>query len=136
MEKTSKVSKCEFKNEWTGPNGTVFYHNIELENGDSGNIGGKEKNSIKFSVGKEITYTTEEDQKGNKKIKIASKPFVPGAGQKAPTPPVVNTSTMCLSYSKDIYVAVYNKSIPGKEPKRELLFELADDMCKWIESKK
>lgn len=57
-EKTSKVVKSTFSNEWTNPSGgTTYYYDIELENGDKGSIGVTDKNSDKVKVRTELTYT-------------------------------------------------------------------------------
>lgn len=67
-QKTSKVTKCVFSNEWKNPSGSfTYYHDIILENGDTGSIGSMEKYSKKFTEGTEIDYTLE-----NGKIKIVS----------------------------------------------------------------
>jgi hypothetical protein len=42
MEKKAKIKRTVFKNEWTSPQGSkVFFHDIELDNGDKGSIGAK-----------------------------------------------------------------------------------------------
>lgn len=74
MEKTSKVSKIEFKQEWKGQNGTVFYHNIWFENGDIGQVGTKEKLPAKLAVGTEITYDIQTDERGSKIKVVQNKP--------------------------------------------------------------
>lgn len=65
MEKTSKIKSVTFKNEWNNPKGGVlYYHEIELENGDKGQIGTKKPNP--FAIGDDLTYTIEQTEKGNK----------------------------------------------------------------------
>jgi len=70
--KTSKITKCDFNREWNGSNGTIYYHSIELENGDYGDIGTKEKLPAKLSPGTEFNYeiTPDGEYKGKKKFKI------------------------------------------------------------------
>lgn len=70
--KTAKITKCEFTREWTGSNGTIYYHTIELDNDDYGDIGTKEKLPAKLTPGAEITYdiTADGEFKGKKKFKI------------------------------------------------------------------
>lgn len=70
--KTSKITKCEFTREWNGSNGTIYYHSIELDNGDFGDIGTKEKLPAKLSPGAEINYEiiADGEYKGKKKYKI------------------------------------------------------------------
>ncbi|HBC05172.1 MAG TPA: hypothetical protein DC015_13500 [Aequorivita sp.] len=50
--KTSKVKNVQDVKEWNSKNGAVYYHNVELENGDKINIGKKKK----LQIGDEITY--------------------------------------------------------------------------------
>jgi len=70
--KTSKITKCEFDREWNGSNGVIYYHSIELDNGDYGSIGTKEKLPAKLTPGSELNYeiTADGEYKGKKKFKI------------------------------------------------------------------
>lgn len=70
----SKITHIEFKNEWAGTNGTVYYHNIAFENGESGQIGTKTKLPEKLQVGKFLDYEITTDEKGNKKVKAIQLP--------------------------------------------------------------
>lgn len=70
----SLIKSIEFKNEWVGTNGTVFYHFITFENGDSGQIGAKAKLPEKLQVGKPLDYEITTDDKGNKKVKAIQLP--------------------------------------------------------------
>ena len=66
--KTSKVVNCIFSNEWKNPSGSLtYYHDVTLENGDTGSIGAMEKYPKKFTEGATIDYNIE-----NGKIKIVS----------------------------------------------------------------
>mgnify|MGYP006285923465 CR=1 FL=1 len=60
--KNSKITSCNYSREWQGPSGTIYYHNIALENGDAGSVGTKEKMPDKLAIGQEIWYDIE--QKG------------------------------------------------------------------------
>ena len=69
--KTSKVKLIQDTKEWNGGNGTVYYHNLELENGDKINIGKKKQ----LQIGDEITYeiTGDEGQHEYTKAKSVQK---------------------------------------------------------------
>lgn len=72
MEKTAKITRTVFKNEWKNPKGgEIYYHDVELENGDKGSIGTKDKEPSKLNPGQEITYTIETTDKGTK-IKLVN----------------------------------------------------------------
>jgi len=62
--KTSVITKCKFSGDWKAPNGdTLYFHNIELKNGDSGNVATAEKYATKIEVGKEVSYTINDKMK-------------------------------------------------------------------------
>lgn len=125
MEKTSKITKVEFKNEWLNPktNTPIFYHNIELENGDKGSIGTKEKLPTKLSQGNELTYTIDGD-----KIKaVAQQTFKGGGGFKA-EPFEHKAAGYSVSYAKDLVCA--------DKIKVEQLLPIADKIYEWLINKK
>ncbi len=104
MEKKAKITRTVFKNEWKGDKGSVFYHDIELDNGDKGSIGSKEMNPAKLNPGQELTYTIE-----NGKIKAvapAGGGFQGGgfAGRKGPDPKA-QVVGFAMAYTKDLVVA-------------------------------
>lgn len=102
MEKKAKITRTTFKNEWSGPNGMVYYHTIELDNGDKGSIGSKEKMPAKLNPGSELTYTIDGD-----KIKAVNSQqgggFGGGFAKKAD--PKVQIIGFAMSYTKDLIVA-------------------------------
>ncbi len=65
--KTAKITACTFVREWTGATGTIYYHDITLDNGDSGSVGTKEKYSAKIAVGETVTYNIEEKEFNGRK---------------------------------------------------------------------
>lgn len=67
-EKTSKILKCTFTKDWLNPKKqTVYYHLLQLDNGDVGTIGTMEKYPDKIKEGTTITYTQE-----GEKIKLST----------------------------------------------------------------
>lgn len=101
----SKVKSISWTKPRTGQNGTVYFHNLEMENGDKCNIGKKSDNF--FKVWDEINYeVVSTDEYGTKKIKEIKPEFVPGwkkEGFSKNYP--ADAVTMCLSYAKDLAVA-------------------------------
>lgn len=108
MEKTAKITRTTFKQEWKGTNGSVFYHDIELDNGDKGSVGAKEQMPTKLNPGQSITYTIEIGDRGNK-IKAVQEQkqggaFFGGGGKKGPDPKVQIVG-FAMAYTKDLVVA-------------------------------
>jgi hypothetical protein len=107
MEKKAKITKLTFTKEWGSGTSTTFFHDIELDNGDKGSIGAREKNSPKLAPGTELTYTIEGGQYGNK-IKAMSSPNgsggFAGGGKKGPDPKLQHAA-FAMSYTKDLVVA-------------------------------
>ena len=102
MEKTSKIKSCRFVSEWTGQNGVVYYHEIELENSDKGQIGTKERMPDKLNVGNELTYTIESTTRGNKIKAVAAGGGFKGKPQRDPKEQMISFAT---AYTKDLIVA-------------------------------
>lgn len=104
MEKHAKITRTVFKNEWKGDKGSVFYHEIELDNGDKGQIGTKEHLPAKLNPGQELTYTIEATERGNKikAVQAAGGGF--GGGRKGPDPKVQIVG-FAMAYTKDLVVA-------------------------------
>lgn len=128
MEKTAKITRTIFKNEWANPKGgSVYYHDIELDNGDKGSIGSKEKEPEKLNPGKEITYTID----GNK-----IKAVVPqNGGGNFPKKAPANNSSFALAYAKDVVIGSWCEQSPKKLTSEDL-FTIADKMYNWMEAKK
>jgi hypothetical protein len=108
MEKKAKITRTVFKNKWTGGKEPVFYHDIELDNGDKGSIGAKEEMPSKLSPGQELTYTIEPDTfgKGGFKIKaVQANGFQGGGFSKKGPDPKVQIIGFAMAYTKDLVVA-------------------------------
>ena len=72
MIKTSKIQEIHQMKPWNGPNGTIVYHHLLMENGDMIDIGKKKE----MKVGWEITYSLTGDPGQHKytKAKAERKP--------------------------------------------------------------
>jgi hypothetical protein len=99
-EKKATITRTTFKNTWQSSSGTIYYHDIELSNGDRGSIGSKEQMPAKLNPGQELTYTIADG-----KIKAAAQ--APGGGfgggKKGPDPKVQIVG-FAMSYTKDLIV--------------------------------
>jgi hypothetical protein len=104
--KTAIVEDVRGIRKWEGQNGTVYYHEIVLDNGDFGSIGKKTEDSI--HIGDELTYTIELHDRGNR-IKAVNPQFgggnggANGGGFKKSAQG--SSGSFSLSYAKDLMIA-------------------------------
>jgi len=99
----SKITRTVFREAWNNPKGgVIYYHDIELENGDKGQIGTKTQTPEKLNPGQEIEYTLTKTERGNK-IKI-NQPFQPGkpGGKYSSVGPTVG---MAVNNSISMFIA-------------------------------
>lgn len=107
-ERTAKVRQIENIKKWDGPHGTIWFHSIVLDNGDSGSIGKKKEFGI--AIGDEITYTIEPGQGGNKIKQVFAPPTDGDSGDSTSTGGTTyqkrgSGASFALSYAKDVMIA-------------------------------
>jgi hypothetical protein len=72
--KISVVKKCTFTSTWDNPQGgTLYYHNVEFINGDTGVCGRTKQEPDDMTIGKEVEYLIP----ANNKIKFIRNTGVP-----------------------------------------------------------
>lgn len=104
--KEGKIISCEFQKEWTSGNGsTIYYHNITLDNGDSGSIGTSSKLPEKIHVGAVLKYSIEITDRGNKIKAINDAPSYVGVAKNKTEPFEHKAAGMAMGYVKDLIVA-------------------------------
>ena len=109
--KEGTIMKCEFQKEWHNPKGgIVYYHNITLDNGDSGSIGTSSKNPEEIQVSSVLKYSIESTDRGNKikAIKDTHTPIYSGGvgSSKYKIEPFEHKAAgMAMGYVKDLIVA-------------------------------
>ena len=123
MNKTAQIKSCQFSGDWKAPNGDIiYYHTLELSNGDNGNVGTAEKYAQKIAVGQTITYTingnkiklTQDDQPSSSGG--AMQPNQNFSSQRKPRSYAKKPEDFlgyCCGYAKDLVVA-------GKATKKDL----------------
>lgn len=132
MEKTSVITRLEFKSPWTNPttNQTVYYHNIWLENGDIGQIGAMAKEPDFLKEGQTLTYLIETNEKGNK-IKRIQPPkagkFDPEADKRRQ---LLIARQNTLQRAFDYYSNGWHQS--GQKPSPGDLMKLAEEFTSWV----
>jgi len=119
--KTAKVTRVEFKREWTGQNGVVYYHDIELDNGDKGSIGCKSKLPDSIAEGKELSYEITQDGEYNGqprfKIKaVSAKPFSSGGygGKRDPETDIRIARQSSLKIASEVILAAGGHNSTGE----------------------
>ena len=106
QQKTAKITRTTFVSEWMSPQGSqVYYHSIELDNGDSGQIGSKEKMPSKLNPGSELTYTIEETARGNKIKAVMPAGAAGGFRGRTMPEPRIQMISFAAAYTKDLVVA-------------------------------
>lgn len=108
MEKKAKIVRTVFVSEWNNPKGgQIYYHKIELDNGDVGQIGSKEKMPAKLNPGQELNYTIEATDKGNKikAVMPQGAGFKPSGGGRPTIDPRAQFIGFSASYAKDLVIA-------------------------------
>ena len=108
-EKTAKILKCTFTRDWLNPKKQlVYYHLLQLDNGDVGTIGTMEKTPDKIKEGTTINYTIDGD-----KIKLSTESAFQAKKAKAGAGGLYKKREMsdeeylgyAWSYAKDLIVA-------------------------------
>ena len=124
--KTSKVKTITNVKPYNGQNGTVYYHNLILENGDKINIGKKKELQAGFDLTYEIIGDKREDgsyQQEYPKAKSVSPQF--NGSKKG----VNSTASFALAYAKDMAVAHIEK---GTDFKAEQVLKVATEFNNWL----
>lgn len=108
--KTGKITSVTLKSEWINPitKKVVYYHDIVIDNGDTGSIGVMDVTSPKIKKGAKIEY--EFDAKGKMKINSSSaEKKKPNPKETAPIGLRVKGQEAFLgyawSYAKDLIIA-------------------------------
>lgn len=132
--KKSKITKIQFTKPWDSGIGTVYFHDIEFENGDKGQAGFKSEVPADYEIGTEHEYelTPNANPQYAGKLKFI-KPNS-GGGKGGFSKPA-NNAGFALSYAKDILIASWQPQSTKRLTSDEM-FALADKMLNWLESKK
>lgn len=132
---TSKIKSVNFKSEWTNPNTNkiIFYHDVEFENGDKGQIGTMTKLPDKLNVGTEHSYTIE-NKNGNNKIVIDQPQNNRGGNFPKKDPETEALKQRMIIAQSSLSNAV--EFLKGQQPtSREMIFDLAGAMYDWVINK-
>lgn len=140
--KESKLIKCEFSHQWSGPKGLIYYFHLEWDNNDKGLMStnrikevGKDKLQTKFVIGVTQQYTVE--VKENKKTGMEylffdkyKEPYNPNSkysGQSRQPDPLKQRR---IAKSVSLKAAIELKSLTKNAMK---ISEIANNILNWIE---
>lgn len=71
--KTAKVTEITKVNEWTWPNGTIYYINMKLDNNETISLGKKSKDA--FKVGDTVNYEMVQENWKTKFKEVKENPY-------------------------------------------------------------
>lgn len=124
--KTAKIKTVHECKPWGEGDRKVFYHSLEMDNGDTINIGFKRE----VQPGTEFMYeiTGDESQKYRKAKRVRPENNFTGRKQ---YPPKSNNASFALSYAKDVVVGMF-----GAKELNEVAVDitnLADHFKEWLD---
>jgi hypothetical protein len=129
--KTAKILEVQNVREWTGQNGTLFFHKLVLDNGDRGDLAKKSRDAVK--AGDSLTYTIEVTDRGNRIKEIRE---IRGRGQQAN--PGAIAAAVALKAATEITVAniqTTGKPIGMNGSLATKITDLADELYTWLRTK-
>jgi hypothetical protein len=132
--KTSKISKINFVKTWSGEKGTVYYHDVEFENGDKGSAGFNKECPAEYEIGTTHDYelTPNANPQYAGKIKFIKANGGGGGFKKNPA----SNAGFSLAYAKDVLVASIMSPDQTKRLTTDQMFLLAEKMYTWLEARK
>ena len=132
--KTSTVKEVLSCKRFDGKHGVVYYHKLELDNGEIGEIGKKTENA--FKPGDSLTYTSETGEYGTKfKAAQLDGGYAPRSNGNGSFPTGEDRNrSFALSYAKDLTVALIAKADhPYKsDDVVKVTRHIADGLLAWL----
>lgn len=132
--KTSKISKINFVKTWSGEKGTVYYHDIEFENGDKGQAGFNKECPAEYEMG--TTHDYELVPNANPQYAGKIKFIKANGGGKGGFNKPANNAGFALAYAKDVLVASMMSPDQSKRLTTKDMFALALANYEWLEARK
>jgi hypothetical protein len=137
--KTGKIEKIVKVSPWEGSNGVVFYHHLEMDNGDKIDIG-KKKN---LAIGEELCYQVTDTQNEYHKAKAVNPEYNSGgsgsnsggsnrSAKKAWPTEAEKWPSFALSYAKDIYISHGGDPQTAPADAAGYVKAIADELLVWL----
>lgn len=134
QETTAKVVELLNKRKWDGPNGTIYYQTVKMDNGDVGSIGKKKEDH--FRVGDSITYTKEQRGEYTDFKEVRSNNFS-GAGGGSRAASGKSNAQLALECATSVFLE-RNKINASQAPASEIadgITVLAEKFHTWLSGK-
>lgn len=120
------------KDDYTGPNGTLYKFFVTMKNGDKGSYSAKDPSNPKFVIGKEAEYfidTLTSDTKPDwvgYNLRYANTEFKSGGGKRVKTPEEQKSIIFNVSYSAvlDVCTEMVKNSIPVSEKESDIVMNV------------
>ncbi len=133
----SKPREITFGRSWDGPKGTIFYFNIQFEDGIAGEFSTTKREQTKFVIGTEVLYSYEDTSNARGpfvKIDLVKETYTGGGGgKKSPEVQRSILANVCLDCAIN---AIYNLDLADKaKPDLKNVFDVADKFYNYIKTK-
>lgn len=129
--KTAKVTEITKVNEWTWPNGTIYYINMKLDNNETISLGKKSKDA--FKVGDTVNYEMVQENWKTKFKEVKENPYT----RKTVSSENSNKGAVIWMALKIAFDKVYNweDDFQAAAVLAQRICDLAVDMTKGLEEK-
>lgn len=124
----SKVKVIQQVKEWAGNNGTVYYHNVEMENSDKINIGRKKQ----LEIGDELSYEIIDSGQEYNKAKWKKEELITNS-----TKPVFNSNQDAILYQstmKEVMAYFLTNGFNGETDLKSNM-DAISDTCLYLSKK-
>ena len=132
MTKTAKITAVHQAKEFKGANGTTYYHNLTLDNGDEINIGKKKVMQVGDSITYELTGGDDGQQRFKKaKSAQADRPFNSGSFN-APANSQANDERQIMIVRQSSLKASIDLWGHHRAPSPKEVIEVAEIFTDWV----
>lgn len=133
--KTSKITKINYAKTWNGEKGTVYYHDVEFENGDKGSAGFNKECPAEYEIGTTHDYELTPNANPQYAGKIKFIKANVGGGKGGFSKPA-NNAGFALSYAKDVMIASMAEGSKMPFLNSDQVLILAEKFYNWLEARK
>ena len=122
--KTSKIKVVKSIKPYNGTNGTVYYHLLDMENGDKINIGKKKELQVSEEICYQMIEVGQQEYNKSKSAQPEQPAFTGGFKKQQGT-----TASFALAYAKDWCLGLHNAGTPQTA---DHVIMIANVFNKWL----